>query len=110
MSTTIWTQEQAIALCVQLEVIAKSYGAHVGLTGGCLYKIGDRKDCDILIYRIRDKTINFPGLLAAFTAAGITIRHDFGFCIKARYGERPIDFLYPESQVDSDYPEPWAAP
>lgn len=51
-----WTQEEAIQLCRLLEALAPTFGCHVALTGGCLYKDGERKDCDILLYRIRQVT------------------------------------------------------
>lgn len=100
-----WTQHEAITLCIQLEAIAPPFGCHIGLTGGTLYKGGERKDCDILIYRIRQMSIDFAGLWAAFSAAGITINHDFGFCVKAQMGDRRIDFLIPESpdSTSGDY-------
>ena len=42
---------QAVALCVELEPIVAVHGGHVSLTGGSLYKDGERKDADIVIYR-----------------------------------------------------------
>lgn len=57
-----WTQPEAIALCVEIERFAPLCGCHVALIGGCLYKIGNRKDCDIILYRIRQATkINYEG-------------------------------------------------
>ena|SRR5271165_6379361 len=47
-------QELAINLCRDLEVYASSNNLHIGLTGGCLYKDGERKDVDILIYGLKD--------------------------------------------------------
>lgn len=46
-----WTQERALAGCRELEPIIASMGMHIGLTGGCLYKHGPRKDMDIILYR-----------------------------------------------------------
>lgn len=46
-------QRDAIELCKQLEHVAPAFGLHVALTGGCLYKHGERKDVDIILYRIR---------------------------------------------------------
>lgn len=43
---SVWTQREAIDLCIKLERIAPAFGAHVALTGGLLYKSGQRKDCD----------------------------------------------------------------
>lgn len=42
--------EKAITLCRELEAIVRPFGWHVGLTGGCLYKDGDRKDVDVIVY------------------------------------------------------------
>ncbi len=100
-----WTQAQAIELCVKLHAIAPNFGAHIGLTGGALYKAGERKDCDILIYRIRQASIDFPGLWAAFGGVGVVIDHDFGFCVKAHLGAQRIDFLCPESP-GNEYQKP----
>lgn len=62
----LWTQQLAIDLCVAIEAIAPDFGCHVALTGGSLYKSGERKDVDVLFYRIRqvDK-IDREGLLKA---------------------------------------------
>ena len=43
-------RDKAIEICKEIEMRAPSYGCHVALTGGCLYKDGDRKDCDLLFY------------------------------------------------------------
>lgn len=40
----------AIILCRTLEPLFQKFGYHVGLTGGCLYKEGERKDVDIIVY------------------------------------------------------------
>ncbi len=81
---------------VRLHALAPNFGAHVGLTGGTLYEEGERKDCDILIYRIQQDSIDFPGLWAAFAGIGVVVDHEFGFCVKAHLGDRRIDFLVPE--------------
>ncbi len=92
-----WTQAQAVDLCRQIEVIAPKYGCHVALTGGTLYKDGERKDADILFYRIRQITeIDVDGLMLALMELGIKPGDDFGWCYKATYEDRPIDFFFPE--------------
>ena len=107
MST--WTQAQAITLCGQLEAVAPQFGCHVALTGGTLYKIGVRKDVDIVIYRIRQADrIDIVGLMTAFKTLGVEHVHDYGFCYKASYEGRLIDFLFPdrpvaERQEDGEY-------
>jgi hypothetical protein len=91
------TQFLAIQLCTRLEDIAPEFGGHVALTGGCLYKAGERKDVDIMIYRSTDEP---PFRWDAFfkqakEVLGIELVHDFGFCKKARMGEITIDFFDP---------------
>lgn len=44
-------QADAISLCRQFEEHVADLGWHVALTGGCLYKDGDRKDADIMLYQ-----------------------------------------------------------
>ena len=98
-----WTQEQAIALCRKIEAIAPKYGCHVALTGGTLYHFGERKDADILFYRIRQvHEIDVDGLMDGLRDLGIEPGEDFGWCHKATYADRAIDFFFPErSGVDA---------
>lgn len=49
--------EKAVALCRKLEPLFEARGFHIGLTGGCLYKDGDRKDVDLLCYPIVGSTL-----------------------------------------------------
>jgi len=64
--------KEATLICRLIESIAPNYGCHVALTGGTLYKSGDRKDVDILFYRIRqvDK-IDYDGLFKGLEEIGI---------------------------------------
>jgi hypothetical protein len=100
----MWTQDEAIALCSQIEQICPDYGCHVALTGGTLYKGGMRKDLDILFYRIRQvPEIDIDGLFAALLALSIvrvTERHQW--CMKAIFGDKKIDCFFPEEQ--GEYP------
>ena len=58
--------DMAVTLCRLIETFAPQYGCHVALTGGCLYKNGDRKDIDVLFYRIRQvEKIDHDGLKMA---------------------------------------------
>ena len=98
------TQTTAIELCRKLEDIAPEFGGHVALTGGCLYKDGERKDVDIMIYRATDEP---PFRWADFfdeikLMLGITLVHDFGFCKKARMGTLTIDFFDPFSVYNGE--------
>ena len=100
---TTWTQTEAIALCVALEEIAPKFGAHVALTGGCLYKSEARKDCDILFYRIRQQPeIDTEGLFNALETIGVLKIGGFGWCHKAIYKGKKIDMFFPE-EVEGEY-------
>lgn len=97
MADNHWSQQDAVTVCVMLEAIAPAYGAHVALTGGCLYKIGLRKDIDILFYRIRQvEHIDVSGLMAELIKRGIEITNDHGWVIKALVYGRKADFFFPE--------------
>jgi hypothetical protein len=100
---TIWTQQEAIALCRDIEAISPRFGLHVALTGGLLYKDGERKDADILLYRIREEQADFNGLFSALRfGLGIELIDDFGWCKKATWRGKPIDFFDPEAS--GEYP------
>lgn len=95
--STKWTQAMAVELCRRIEAIAPKYGCHVALTGGTLYHFGERKDADILFYRIRQvEYIDVDGLMTALEGLGVTPMSDFGWCYKATYEGRAIDFFFPE--------------
>lgn len=99
-----WTQEQAIELCRKIEAFAPKYGCHVALTGGTLYHFGERKDVDIILYRIRQIAyIDVDGLMAAMMEIGVEPVRDHGWCYKAAYGEKKIDFFFPERD-GAEYP------
>lgn len=101
--STPWTQRDAIELCVKLEAVAPKFGCHVALTGGCLY-YGSLKDCDVILYRIRQcPEIDFKGLFGAFAEIGVSKDSGFGFCHKATYEGKAIDFLLPEED-EGEYP------
>jgi hypothetical protein len=98
-----WTQSQAIELCRLIEGICPKFGCHVALTGGCLYRDGERKDLDVLFYRIRQTPeIDHDGLFAALAEIGIEKTGGFGWCHKATFEGRKIDCFFPEE--DGDYP------
>lgn len=93
----MWTQEDAVKLCCTIEALAPPFGCHIALTGGTLYKAGARKDIDIIVYRIRQSaSIDVAGFMTALATIGITTVHDYGFCYKALYENRNIDFLFPD--------------
>lgn len=95
----VWTQAAAIGMCCTLEAIAPEFGCHVALTGGCLYKAGVRKDCDVLFYRIRQvHQIDIEGLFQALAQVGFVRQSGFGWCYKATYEGRPVDCFFPENE------------
>lgn len=104
-----WTQTQAVALCRPIEGVCPEFGCHVALTGGCLYWDGERKDLDILFYRIRQRPeIDEVGLFAALAEIGIEKTGGFGWCHKATFEGRKIDCFFPEE--DGEYPTEAGSP
>lgn len=105
---SMWTQAQAIELCQKIERVCPKYGCHVALTGGTLYKLGERKDADILFYRIRQvDEIDVDGLMEALRNLGVEPGEDYGWDYKATYEGRAIDFFFPErAGVDAPGYEP----
>lgn len=101
---TYWTLNAAVALCREVEAICPPFGCHVALTGGCLYKDGWRKDCDLLFYRIRQvDEIDKLGLFEALKRIGVNVKSGFGWCHKATWMDtHPIDLFFPEE--DGEYP------
>lgn len=99
---SVWSQEEAVSLCCEMEQFLPSLGAHVALTGGTLYGSGLRKDCDLVIYRIRQfKEIDVPGLLLEMERRGWSAHVCRGnFVIKltqrSRVGTYSVDMLFPE--------------
>jgi hypothetical protein len=93
----MWNQEQAIKLCGEVESICPKFGCHVALTGGTLYKSDNRKDVDILFYRIRQvKQIDKTELFLALRKIGLRLKKDYGWCAKANYYGKSVDCFFPE--------------
>lgn len=105
MQNIKWRRHEAIELCERLHKIAPMFGIHVGLTGGCLYKDHERKDCDILLYRIRQSEMSLENFFTCLEVAfKIKVTNDHGFCVKAVDATgRDIDFLIPERE-NGPYP------
>jgi hypothetical protein len=95
---TTWNVSQAIELCRRIEDIAPEFGCHVALTGGTLYKKGERKDLDILFYRIRQvDRVDIIGLFVALSKyLEVNYVSGFGWCFKAIYQGKNIDCFFPE--------------
>lgn len=96
--------EKAVEVCKLVETISPNFGCHVALTGGCLYKQGDRKDLDILFYRIRQTPeIDKDGLFNALRSVGFKDITGFGWCHKAIFNGFSVDMFFPELAEGDDY-------
>lgn len=95
-----WTQQSAVELCRAIEAVCPKYGCHVAMTGGCLYKDGERKDLDLIFYRIRQvKAIDMEGLWNALNReVGLNMESGFGWRYLAKSQGRQVDCLFPEEQ------------
>ena len=99
------TLQDALELCRTIEPIAERCGGHVALTGGTLYKDGDRKDLDILIYRLRQvKAFDWDKFKRLSAVVGIYWGPDYGWCKKAIWGGHRIDFFDPDAVSGHEYP------
>lgn len=99
------TIEDGIKLCKLLRMILLPHGFYPALTGGLLYKNGERKDIDIVIYRNRQKIKEFEitDLTPLLDKIGLNIISTYGFCTKCKWKGFIVDVLNPETQ--SDLPE-----
>lgn len=103
MSAHFWNIGEAIELCIKIESLCPEFGCHVALTGGTLYKEGDRKDCDLLFYRIRQVAeINLDGLFNCLDSIGVVKKSGFGWCYKAVFNGKNVDMFFPECKC-GDY-------
>ena len=96
-----WNLLEAVELCRQIEEFCPDYGYHVALTGGSLYKDGERKDADILFYTIRQREDqNNQGLMEHLESIGLQILYgsQFGeaWVAKGKYFGKDVDLFFPE--------------
>lgn len=106
MTNMDWELTDGLHMCVGLEAIAPAFGYHVALTGGVLYKVGPRKDLDVLFYRIRDnKNPDRAGLIAELKRRGFEIRKEYGWVQKVAWLGRDMDLFFPDytGESDNDY-------
>lgn len=76
------------------------------LTGGTLYKDGERKDIDIVIYRHRQNTSPFEleDIQYLLEKTGLKDFKHYGFVTNAKWNDLDIDLFNPETKsYDSDY-------
>lgn len=99
-----WTLEEAVDLCRKIEEVCPTYGCHVALTGGTLYKDGPRKDVDLLFYRIRQvDEIDIEALFSRLRDLYVNKTGGWGWCHKAEYLGKRIDIFFPEEQGGEEY-------
>ena len=103
--STLWTQSDAVTLCRKVELICPQFGYHVALTGGCLYKEGERKDADLLFHRIRQRKDPDPdGMFKALELTiGLKKTGGFGWCHKATFEGKNLDCFFPEETEGGEY-------
>lgn len=100
-------QDGAI-LCAAIHPPLKARGLFVGLTGGCCYKPGARKDIDLVLYRHRQDGPHPDVAIDEFVAAVSTVAkvenvQEFGFVTKMEIDGMPVDVLFPEAGDDGSY-------
>ncbi len=96
--------EEAVYQCIQLEQHAPDFGLHVALTGGCLYKGGERKDIDVVLYRVRQiPEPNLQGFFDKLVTYGWVEGKNHGWVQKmiSPSGQQ-FDFFYPERTQGED--------
>lgn len=99
----VWTTAAALSLCKRIEAVCVPFGVHVALTGGLLYKDGPRKDCDIMLYAVRQQEPDWFRLWDVLEQIGLTVHANYGFVIKARYAGLPVDILRPDFPDNGEY-------
>lgn len=99
------TEAVAKELCKKIYDALSPFGFYPALTGGCLYKEGNRKDIDIVIYRNRQKSPSFEmsDLEGMLKKAGLGEFCFFGFVAKAKYREFNVDIFNPETNAGDTY-------
>lgn len=89
-------QTQALEFCRVIEkALAPKW--HCGLTGGCLYKDGERKDVDIVIYQHDGKTPKDTEVLAALAPLCIQERPNSRNQKDEEYGRCVIPCTYKDA-------------
>jgi len=104
-----WTQQEAIALCRLVERYVPLAGCHVALTGGCLYRDGERNDCDLIFYRVRQvKRLNTQKLMELLQShVGFDHITGGGWRYTGYYLDKKVDLLFPEAPASEadNYPQ-----
>ncbi len=99
-SDVVWCRAEAVELCMRVEDVCTRAGCHVALTGGCLYKAGFRKDCDLLFYRIRQvPAINLEILWKELETIGLKKISGHNWVYKGTFRKRGVDMFFPEEKA-----------
>ncbi len=99
----LWNRLLADEMCREIEAVCPKFGCHVALTGGLLYKDGHPKDCDILLYRIRQAPeIDLNGLWEALKPNAFIKLKGWGWCYKCTWRGLPVDVFDPEETQPPD--------
>lgn len=108
MSTTA----DAIKVARLVEPVAVRFGAHVALTGGCLYKDGARKDIDLFFYGHRGGPgIDRDGLLAALVEElRFVLGERKGTVRKSYYDGHSVDLFFRELPPEFETPNGYEYP
>ena len=98
-------RDDGIDVCKCIYFALSGSGFFPALTGGLLYKEGERKDCDIVIYRHRQDVDHFEtiDLEEKLKLIGFTDFKYFGFVTKAKFKGFSIDIFNPETNEGENY-------
>ena len=98
------TFEDIKNIAIMLNQIASQCGYFVGLTGGYLYKYGDRKELDFVVYGKRPLKQNkdlFISILQSLE--GFSNIRDYGFVVKVQFNDKDIDLLFVNDALHSSH-------
>lgn len=102
------TTNDGLDLCKILHEKLIGCGFFPALTGGLLYKGGERKDIDIVIYRHRQQVEGFEisDISNHLADVGVEVIECYGFVTKAIWNGFSVDLFNPETKIefnDEDY-------
>lgn len=97
----MYTARDGVRIARLLEPLIAANGAHIGLTGGCLYKEGSRKDIDFVIHKHNDadnagQPIQRNAIEGALIFAGIQIISVHPRVTKIKVNDIPVDLIFAE--------------
>jgi hypothetical protein len=88
--------EKAIELCKQLYYVLEKRGVYPALTGGTLYKNGERKDIDIVLYRAESgNPLDVNDVWDDLCSIGMFIAFNYDRVAKCTWQGIDIDLIFP---------------